>query len=87
MTDATRPGNSFSATATCAASTCKNQSAEWILSGQRPLPAMGLWTLKNAMVQAGTHAGTIKSFPDEEITMLGGPPTGPLNSAGSSFTV
>jgi peptidase A4-like protein len=97
VTDSTTAGNSFSRTATCAATTCKNQSAEWI--AERPeingslstLPKFGTWTLTSATVKAGSKSGTIKSFPDDEITMFnkkGGhvlAKPSALNSAGNSF--
>jgi hypothetical protein len=96
VTDSTTAGNSFTATATCAATTCKNANAEWIgeapstSSGEVPLPKFAPWTLTAATVKAGTHSGTIKSFPDNAITMENGSPDndvkpGALNSAGNSF--
>ena len=96
VTDSTTKGNSFTASATCAATTCKNQSAEWIgeapsaNGAEVPLPKFAPWTLTAATVKAGSHSGTIKSFPDNAITMeLGSPDNdvkpGALNSAGNSF--
>ena len=96
VTDSTTAGNSFTASATCAATTCKNQSAEWIgeapsaNGAEVPLPKFAPWTLTAATVKAGSHSGTIKSFPDNAITMeLGSPDNdvkpGPLNTAGNSF--
>jgi Peptidase A4 family len=96
VTDSTTSGNSFTASDTCAASTCKNQSAEWIAeapstsSGEVALPNFGTWTLSSATVKAGSKSGTIKSFPDDEITMKDSSPKneaqpGALNSKGNSF--
>lgn len=97
VTDSTTPGNSFGTTQTC--STCANSSAEWI--GERaalppseqlsPLPDFGTWTLSGATAKAGSKSGTIKTFPDYQITMInkkGGhvmAQPGALNSAGNSF--
>ena len=57
-----------------------------------PLATFGTWTLTNATVKAGSTAGTIKTFPDDEITMedarhkvLAQP--GPLNTTGNQFKV
>jgi hypothetical protein len=96
VTDATTKGNSFSTTQTCSASTCKNESAEWIAErpgingGLSTLPNFGTWTASGATVKGGGKSGTIKSFSDDEVTMensshkvLAQP--GALNSAGNSF--
>ena len=94
VTDSTTKGNSFTASATCAAATCKDQSAEWIgeapSSGGSlvPMPKFTCWTVTNATVNGPPH--TIKSFPDDMITMDNAVPDndatpGPLNPAGSSF--
>ena len=98
VTDSTTGGNSFTQTATCMVSGgCKNSSAEWIgerpstSSGPLPLPKFSTWTVTAATVKAGSKSGTIKSFPDDQITMFnkkGGhvlAQPGPLNSAGNSF--
>lgn len=96
VTDSTTGGNNVSKSATCAASTCKDQSAEWIAeapstsSGEVQLPKFSTWTLSSATVKAGTKSGTIKSFTDDEITMSDSSPhnaaqPGALNSAGNSF--
>lgn len=99
LTDSTHPANSFSTTQTCAASTCKDTSSEWIAeapsnsSGQiLALTNFGTWTLTGAAVQAGTKSGTITTFPHEKITMENSSrqvkaQTGALNSAGNQFTV
>ena len=96
VTDSTTAGNSFTTKQTCAASTCKNESAEWIAerpglsTGLSSLPNFGTWTASGATVKGGGKSGTIKSFPDDEVTMenssakvLAQP--GALNSAGNSF--
>jgi hypothetical protein len=98
LTDSTHPAASFSTTRTCAAATCVDSSAEWIaeapsnMSGVVPLTNFGTWTLTGATVKAGTKSGTIKTFPDQKITMINGSgqvkaSTGALNSAGNRFTV
>lgn len=99
LTDSTHSGNSFSTTQTCAATTCKDTSAEWIgeapsnSSGQiLPLTKFGTWTLSGATVKAGTKSGTIKTFSHEKITMVNSSgqvkaQTGALNSAGNQFKV
>jgi hypothetical protein len=96
VTDSTTKGNSFSTKQTCSASTCKNESAEWIAErpgingGLSTLPKFGTWTASSAAVKGGGKSGTIKSFSDDEVTMentshkvLAQP--GALNSAGNSF--
>jgi len=99
VTDSTTSGNSFTKTAACKGVTggCKNNSAEWIgerpstSSGPLPLAKFSTWTVTAATVKAGSKSGTIKSFPDDQITMFnkkGGhvlAQPGPLNSAGNSF--
>lgn len=96
ITDSTHPAASFSTTQTCAATTCKATSAEWIAeapsnsSGILPLTKFGTWTLTGGTVKAGTKSGTIKTFPHESITMVNSSgqvkaQTGALNSAGNQF--
>jgi hypothetical protein len=96
VTDATNPDDSFSTTQSC--SDCANSSAEWIAeaptgsSGVEPLSDFGSWTLSNASVSSGSTAGTISSFPDDEITMADSSGNteaqpGPLNGGGNAFTV
>jgi Peptidase A4 family len=101
VTDSTHPGNSFT-TAPQTCSTCKNSSAEWIgeraaflVNGQVKLSSLanfGTWTVSSATVAAGSKKGTIKTFPDNAITMINNRTVkkvlakpGPLNSAGNSF--
>jgi Peptidase A4 family len=96
VTDATNSGDSFSTTQSC--SDCANSSAEWIAeaptgsSGVEPLSDFGSWTLNNATVSSGSTAGTISSFPDDEITMVDSSGNteaqpGSLNGSGNAFTV
>jgi Peptidase A4 family len=98
VTDSTTSGNSFSTTRTCAAATCVDTSAEWIAeapsgsSGVLPLTKFGTWTLAGATVKAGSKSGTIKTFPNQKITMENSSgqvkaQTGALNSAGNQFKV
>jgi hypothetical protein len=99
VTDSTTPANSFSTTQSCAAATCVDSSTEWIAeapsgsAGLYPLANFGTWTLNGATVTAGTKAGTIKTFPDSQITMVNGTSgkvkaqPGALNTAGNAFKV
>jgi hypothetical protein len=99
VTDSTTTANSFSTTQTCAAATCKDTSAEWIAEapsgsgGIFPLAHFSTWTLTAATVKSGTKSGVIKTFPDDEITMVNSGGTkvlaqpGALNAAGNSFKV
>jgi Peptidase A4 family len=97
LTDSTHPRASFSTTQTCGA-TCKDASAEWIAEAPSnatsilPLTKFGTWTLTGATAQAGTKSGTIKTFPNQKITMVNSSgqvkaQTGALNSAGNQFKV
>ena len=98
VTDSTHPAASFSTSHTCAAATCVDSSAEWIAeapsgsSGILPLTKFDSWALTGATVNAGTKSGTIRTFPNQKITMVnnGGQvkaQTGALNSAGNQFKV
>jgi Peptidase A4 family len=83
VTDSTTKRNSFSRAKTCAASSCKDRSAEWI--AERPifvtpkgkklssLPNFGTWMLASAAAKAGSKSGTIKTFPGDEVIMLNNP--------------
>jgi hypothetical protein len=96
VTDSTTSGNNVSTTQTCSASACIDSSAEWIgeapggSRGEYPLADFKTWAVSSASVTSGTKTGTIKTFPDDEITMesdtyaLATP--GALNSAGTGFT-
>ena len=77
-----------------------DSSAEWIAEapcctssgGVLPLAKFGTWTLTGATVNAGSKSGTIKTFPDQKITMVNDSgqvkaQTGALNSAGNQFKV
>ncbi len=100
VTDATTPANSFTHGFSCAAATCPDASAEWIAEAPTdtstgtlyPLVKFAKWTnSKSAVANAGT-SGTIKTFPDDEITMINGSgqvkaQPSALNSAGNSFSV
>jgi hypothetical protein len=98
VTDSTHPANSFTATKSCAATTCKDQSAEFIAERPSsstgalfPLSNFGTWTVKSASVTANTGTGTISTFPDTQLTMVNKSGKilavpGALNSTGNSFT-
>jgi hypothetical protein len=77
LTDATHTANSFTKTATCAATTCLDESAEWIAErssfsiGIAPLADYKTWTLSSGTETASGKAGTIGSYATtEEITMI-----------------
>jgi Peptidase A4 family len=97
LTDSTTSGNNVSTTQTCAATTCVDASAEWIgetpgtVRGYTPLPDFKKWTVSSAAVTSGSKSGSVKTFPDDEITMVGDDnyalaKPGALNSAGTGFT-
>jgi hypothetical protein len=102
VSDSTHPANSFATDQACAAGpACLNSSAEWVTEtttgpgGTLCLPDFGLWHVTGTSVFSPPVAGTIATFPDDEITMVnalqhtlarpgalaGGPP------AGNAFTV
>jgi hypothetical protein len=106
LTDSTTTGNNVSKTQACSPTvTCANASAEWIAEtpsqarGYTPLPNFKTWALSSASVTSGATKGVIKSFPDDEITMVsaGGITSGQvfysldkpgaLNTAGNGFSV
>lgn len=77
LTDATHTANSFSVKKSCAATTCLDESAEWIMErpafsiGIAPLANYGTWTLTSASETAAGKAGTISSFAsNDQIGML-----------------
>jgi len=78
VTDATASANSFTKRAACGSGlVCSNASAEWIAEtpsndrGLWPLPDFGTWKVTGAKVTSGSKTGTISSFPDDEITIVG----------------
>lgn len=99
VTDSTHTGDSFSTKQTCSASSCTDGSAEWIAeapccsSGTTPYPLtnFGTWSLKSGTVTGSGTAGKIKSFPDDQITMVNGSSgaveakPGALNAKGNAF--
>jgi hypothetical protein len=80
LTDNTT-GHGFDSAQTCAPSTCKDTSAEWIeeTSGG---PVLGAWKVKGATVKSGSVTGVIATFPHVALGTAG-----PLNAAGNGFTV
>lgn len=68
LTDATHTTNSFTKTATCAATTCLDESAEWIAErpsfsiGIAPLANYGTFKLTNGAETAAGKSGTIGSY-------------------------
>jgi hypothetical protein len=78
LTDATTPANSFTTKQTCAASTCKDASAEWISErpafanvGIPPLAHYNAFKITKGAQTSGGKAGTIGSFSTvNEITMV-----------------
>lgn len=101
VTDSTTPANSFTHSFSCSASSCQDTSAEWIAEAPNmgtgnpnqlyPLADFHKWSDSNSAVANATTAGNIKSFPDDEITMVGTNDTkaspSALNSAGTAFSV
>jgi hypothetical protein len=98
LTDSTHTANSLNQVQACGAGqTCKRASAEWIAEtpgarrGLWPWPSFSTWTLTNASATAGT-TGSISSFPDDEITIVGNDGehlanTGAISNGGKNFTV
>jgi Peptidase A4 family len=99
VTDSTHTANSFTHSFTCASSTCPNSSAEWIAEAPTnlsnntlyPLAKFSTWTNGNSAVANSGTSGHIKTFPDDEITMVGNNDVkaspGTLNSTGTKFSV
>jgi peptidase A4-like protein len=95
VTDFSTSGNNIDTTQSCDAATCVDSSAEWIGEapsggrGEFPLAKFTPWSVSGASVSSGAKTGTIKSFPDDEITMEGDAyplaTPGALNSAGTTF--
>ena len=98
VADSTHTANSFTRSEACGAGlTCKRTSAEWVAEtpgGERglwPWPSFGTSGLTNASATAGT-AGTVSSFPDDQITIVGNQGehlanTGALTGGGKAFNV
>jgi Peptidase A4 family len=103
ITDVTTPANSFTHSFTCSSTACADTSAEWIAeapggdstaSGLYPLAQFAPWTNSNSAVATPSKSGNIKTFPDDEITMVSASngttvkaKPGPLNSSGTTFGV
>jgi hypothetical protein len=104
VTDATTTANSFIKSFTCSASSCKDTSAEWIAEAPGgdssepgdlyPLAKFAPWTNSSSAVANPSKSGNIKTFPDEELTMVSATGSGTvkakpgaLNSAGTTFGV
>ncbi len=100
VTDATTAGNNVSTTATCPASTCLDESAEWIAerpaftnTGVVPLVQFAKTTFKAAKATGGGTSGVISTFtPTDQISMIDSTQaytldaTSALNTAGNSFS-
>jgi hypothetical protein len=95
--DSTNKKNSFSHKATCAASTCTDESAEWIAErpafsiGIAPLGDYGTWKLTSGAVTEGGKAGKIGTFANDSIAMIDATESYDLStvsglSGGNSFT-
>jgi hypothetical protein len=77
VTDATNTANSFKKSATCAATTCLDTSAEWVAErpafsiGIAPLADYSSWSLTNAKETANGVTGTIASYAtNDQISMV-----------------
>lgn len=99
LTDATTTGNNISQTETCAASTCLDESADWIVernsfasTGYAPLPPFKTTHFASASETAGGTKGTINSVSPNQITMVDSTDSyalaspGTVSSTGTSFT-
>lgn len=100
VTDATHTADSFSVSEPCGASTCENESAEWIAeapccqgSSVYPLTNFGTWKVKKAQTTYLGTSGSITVDPNiDEITMIDSSSAvkaapGPLNATGAKFKV
>ncbi len=97
VADSTHPANSFTTVQQCPSGVaCYNASAEWIAetpAGARgiwPWPPFGTWRPASARVTSGSKTGSISSFPDDQIVIVGDDgqalaSTGSLASSGSTF--
>jgi hypothetical protein len=97
VADSTHRANSFTTVQQCPAGvTCYNGSAEWIAetpSGERgiwPWPPFGTWRPAAARATSEGKTGSIKSFPDDQIVIVGDDgqalaSTGNLASSGTTF--
>ena len=76
VTDSTTPANSFTHTATCAAATCLDESAEWVAErpafsiGVAPLAKYHKWTLNGGMATRSGTAGAISTLSPIQINMI-----------------
>lgn len=100
VTDSTHSADSFTVNEPCGASTCKNESAEWIAeapccsgSSVYPLSNFGKWKVTNAQTTYLGTSGPITVDPNiDEITMVDGSSLvkaapGPLKAGGTKFKV
>jgi hypothetical protein len=101
VTDSTHSGDSFTVNEPCGASSCENESAEWIAeapccssgSNVYPLTNFVKWKLKNAQTKYLGTTGSITVDPNiDEITMVDSSnlvkaAPGPLNVPGTKFKV
>jgi hypothetical protein len=97
VADTTHPANSFTTVQQCpSGATCYNTSAEWIAEapagsrGEWPWPPFGTWRPVSARATSVIRTGTISSFPDDQIVMVGDDgealdSTGNLASSGTTF--
>lgn len=87
LTDATTAGNNISARATCATTTCVDESAEWITErpsysiGTVPLAQFGTAKFMGASAAGGGTSGAITAFGTAwDMTMVDATDTYPLDS-------
>jgi len=91
LTDATTPANSFTIKQTCPATTCQDESAEWISErpaftgvGIPPLAHYDAFKITKGAQTSGGKAGTIGSFSTvNEVTMVDATNTYHLNDVSS----
>jgi hypothetical protein len=99
VVDSTHRANSFTTVQQCPpAVTCFNESAEWIAEapggarGEWPWPPFGTWRPVDVRATSGGTTGSVSSFPDDQIVMVGDDgqaleSTGGLASSGTAFGV
>jgi hypothetical protein len=93
LSDATAPANSFSVTESCAATTCLDASAEWIVErpafsiGIAPLADYGFASFTNATQTSSSGTGSITSIPSSltsyQLQMIDATGTYLLSTTGS----
>ena len=98
VSDGAHPNGAITQHQVCGSTPCQNSSAEWIaetpsnVRGLYPWPDFTTWTLTKAKARTKSTIGTISSFPDDQIAIIGDfleplATTSGLNGTGDGFTV